>query len=83
MKRAGSATILANILKEIRRDRSLSQLEVGRLVGVRQATISKLENSPGTTQLDTLFRVLSALGIDLYMKDKDSDQKISKWNEEW
>ncbi len=83
MKRAGSATILANILKEKRRDRSLSQLEVGRLVGVRQATISKLENSPGTTKLDTLFRVLSALGVDLYVKDKKSDGKISAWNEEW
>jgi len=83
MKRAGSPTILANILKEKRRDRSLSQLEVGRLVGVRQATISKLENNPGTTRLDTLFRALSALGIDLYLKDRDSDQKTSKWNEEW
>ena len=83
MKRADSAKILAGIIKERRRDKALSQLDVGRLVGVRQATISKLENNPGSTKLETLFRVMSVLGVGLYVKDKFALEKNIEWKEEW
>jgi len=83
MKRADSTAILAGIIKERRRDKGLSQLEVGRLVGVRQATISKLENDPGSTKLETLFRVISALGIGLYAADKNVPDENREWKEEW
>ena len=83
MKRADSAKILAGIIKERRRDKALSQLDVGRLVGVRQATISKLENNPGSTKLETLLRVMSALGLGLYAKDKFAPAKNREWEEDW
>jgi len=83
MKRAGSAKILAGIIKERRRDKALSQLDVGRLVGVRQATISKLENNPGSTKLETLLRVMSALGVGLYVEEKFVSVKNREWKEEW
>jgi HTH-type transcriptional regulator/antitoxin HipB len=83
MKRADSAKILAATIKEKRREKALSQREVGRLVGVRQATISKLENSPGSTKLETLFRVMSVLGVGLCVEDKFAQEKNGEWKEEW
>ncbi len=83
MKRADSVEILAGIIKDSRRDKALSQSDVGKLVGVRQATISKLENSPGSTKLETLFRVMSALGVGLYVEDKFAPEKNGEWQEEW
>lgn len=83
MKQVDSAKILVGTIKERRRDKALSQREVGRLVGVRQATISKLENNPDGTRLETLFRVMSALGIGLYVEDKFAPEKNSGWKEEW
>ncbi len=83
MKRVDSAKILAGIIKERRREKALSQLEVGRLVGVRQATISKLENNPDSTKIETLFRVMSALGVVFYVVDKIVPGKNREWKEEW
>ena len=83
MKRADSAQILAGIIRERRREKALSQSETGRLVGVRQATISKLENNPGNTRLETLFRVMSALGLGLHVEDKAAPKKSGPWQEEW
>jgi len=83
MKRADSAKILAGIIRERRREMVLSQREVGRLVGVRQATVSQLENNPGSTKLETLFRVMSALGIGLYVAEKLAPDKNLEWREEW
>lgn len=83
MNRADSAKILAGIIKERRREKALSQFETGRLVGVRQATISKLENNPGNTRLETLFRVMSALGLGLYVEGKDAPEKNGGWKEDW
>jgi HTH-type transcriptional regulator/antitoxin HipB len=83
MKRADSAKILAAIIKERRRDKALSQSEVGLLVGVRQATISKLENNPGSTKLETLFRVMSVLGLGIYVADKVAPEKHGEWKEAW
>ena len=83
MKRIDSAKMLVGVLKESRRNKGLSQGDVGRLVGLRQATISKLETDPGGTRLETLFRVISALGIGLCAVDKNVPGSSREWKEEW
>lgn len=67
-----------------RKKLKLSQAEVGNLVGLRQKTISAFENKPGSTQLDTLFRILSALNLNIKVISKD-ETAITKtqWKEEW
>lgn len=75
---------LALFISNQRKKLKLSQVEVSNLVGLKQKTISALENKPESTQLDTLFRVLSALNLDIkiFGKDETLTSKI-RWKEEW
>lgn len=62
----------------------LSQTEVASLVGLKQKTISTFENKPDSTQLDTLFRILSAVGLDITIMGKDKMSATETgWKEEW
>jgi DNA-binding XRE family transcriptional regulator/phage-related protein len=57
--------VLGQQVKEVRKKRALSQVELGNLVGVQKAQISKIENGKNQLRIDTLFNVLSALNADL------------------
>ena len=77
---------LAVHLKDERKRQSLSQAKVAESVGLRQGTVSSFELSPEKSQIDTLFRLLSALGLELSSKSKENAQEINtehSWNEEW
>lgn len=75
---------LALLIINQRKKLKLSQAEVGNLVGLKQKTISSFENKPESTQLDTLFRILSALNLDIKVLTKD-EVPVTKtqWKEEW
>ncbi|MCH2456394.1 MAG: helix-turn-helix domain-containing protein [Idiomarina sp.] len=77
---------LAVHLKDERKRQSLSQAKVAESVGLRQGTVSSFELSPEKSQIDTLFRLLSALGLELSIKSKENAQENNtehSWNEEW
>lgn len=63
---------LSNYLRDERRRRRLRQAKVGDLVGLRQGTVSNFESMPEKMQLDTLFRLLSALELDLTITPRNS-----------
>ena len=75
---------LALLAIQKRKQLGLTQSQLGELVGLRQKSISAFENKPEHTQLETLFRILAALQLDIEIADKNT-QKISKksWNQEW
>jgi HTH-type transcriptional regulator/antitoxin HipB len=56
---------LGAILKRQRRLAHLTQAELGRQVGLRQATISEIESGQGATRIATVCDVLAALNLDL------------------
>lgn len=78
---------LSSYLRDVRQSEQLSQEKVASKVGIRQDTVSNFEQQPGTTKLDTFFRILSALNLELEIKPRgasDPDQKNSSgWKEEW
>lgn len=83
---------LSNYIRDKRRTRGLSQAKVADLVGLRQGTVSKFESMPEKMQLDTLFRLLSALELELSVKPKNSNDlknnsnsvlPDAKWSEDW
>ncbi len=86
-----SAKQLANALQDIRKTRALSQTEVAKQVGIRQDTVSKFELNPDSTKLDTLFKMLAALNLELHVAPRgeslSSETKNVKsnigWKEEW
>ena len=53
--------VLGNLIKKIRLERNLTQEQLGKLIGVQKAQISKLENNTTNVTLDTILKVFSAL----------------------
>jgi len=53
------------IIRRARRNAGLTQADLGKKIGLRQATISKLENGGAATQLGTLLDALTALGLEI------------------
>jgi DNA-binding XRE family transcriptional regulator len=54
--------LLGQAIKQARQERNLTQEELGELVGVRKAQISKIENSTTDARFNTILRVFQALG---------------------
>lgn len=79
-----SAHQLSHLLQEQRKQQGQSQTLVARKVGLRQDTVSKFENTPDGTRLDTLFKLLSALDLELEVKPRGSvSNTTEQWQEEW
>ena len=84
MRIVHSPTELSLLIKNQRKKLKLSQAEVGELVGLQQKTISAIENMPENVKLSTVFRILSALDLEMKMASKkESDKTINPWVDEW
>ncbi len=68
-----SAKDLALYLNDQRKQLKMSQTEVADLVGLKQDTVSKFENSPDNSRIDTLFRILSALNLNISLVEKNQE----------
>ena len=53
--------LLGEAIKQARLERKLTQEELGQLVGVKKAQISKLENSVTDARFETIIKVFRAL----------------------
>lgn len=82
-----NAKQLSVYLRDIRLAENLSQEKVASRVGIRQDTVSNFELQPGTTKLETFFKILSALDLELEVKPRGSQSYETKstdgWKEEW
>jgi HTH-type transcriptional regulator/antitoxin HipB len=53
--------IIGDLIKKAREERNLTQEELGKLIGVQKAQISKLESHTGNVTLATIVKVFGAL----------------------
>lgn len=53
--------LIGQAIKQTRQERNLTQEELGKLIGVQKAQISRLENNANNVTIDTLLRVFAAL----------------------
>jgi len=53
--------ILGEMIRKVRLERNLTQDELGKLIGVQRAQISKLENSTTNVTMETILKVFGAL----------------------
>jgi len=53
--------LLGDAIKQARKERNLTQEQLGELVGVKKAQISKLENSLTDARFETIIKVFKAL----------------------
>lgn len=68
--------LLGEALKKARLARNLTQEELGRLVGVQKAQISKLENSLTDARFETIIRVFRALNVKINFNVELLNQKV-------
>ena len=65
---------LGQVLKSARTAADLSQVALGQRVNVLQKTVSALENNPAGAQTETVFKILSALNLELVLRRKPTDE---------
>jgi DNA-binding XRE family transcriptional regulator len=58
--------LLGEAICEVRKKRNLTQAELGELVGVKKAQISKLENSLTNARFETIMKVFRALNAKIH-----------------
>ena len=58
--------VLGHMIKKARQERNLTQEQLGKLVGVQKAQISKLESSANSATIDTVLKVFKALKADIH-----------------
>lgn len=64
------ASQLREHLRGLRKARGLTQLELGRLLGIGQARMAEIESNPGVVSVEQLMKVLSALEASLVLRDE-------------
>ena len=53
--------LIGKAIKQTRQERHLTQEELGKLIGVQKAQISRLENNASNVTMETLLKVFTAL----------------------
>jgi HTH-type transcriptional regulator / antitoxin HipB len=62
--------IIGDMIRQARLERQLTQEELGKLVGVQKAQISKLENNANSATINTIVRVFKALQAEIHFNIK-------------
>ncbi len=57
--------VLGKMIKAARQERNLTQEDLGKLIGVQKAQISKLESSANSATIDTVIKVFKALKAEI------------------
>ncbi|MFT7032803.1 MAG: HTH-type transcriptional regulator/antitoxin HipB [Cyclobacteriaceae bacterium] len=68
--------VLGKMIKAARQQRHLTQEQLGKLVGVKKAQISKLESSANSATIDTVMKVFKALKAEINFNVKLEDNFV-------
>jgi DNA-binding XRE family transcriptional regulator len=71
-----SMEVLGKMIKSARQERNLTQEELGKLIGVQKAQISKLESSTNSATIDTILKVFKALKAEINFNVKLEDNFV-------
>jgi DNA-binding XRE family transcriptional regulator len=69
--------LLGQAIKQARQERNLTQEQLGDLVGVQKAQISKIENSVKNARFETILKVFDALGAKVNFNVELNNKKIA------
>jgi HTH-type transcriptional regulator / antitoxin HipB len=69
--------LLGKAIKQARQERNLTQEELGEMVGVKKAQISKIENSTTDARFTTILKVFEALGARVIFNVELNNRKIA------
>jgi HTH-type transcriptional regulator/antitoxin HipB len=69
--------LLGYAIKQARKKRNLTQAQLGELVGVKKAQISKIENSTTDARFATILKVFKALDAKVKFNVELNSQKLA------
>jgi transcriptional regulator with XRE-family HTH domain len=69
--------LIGKAIKQTRQERQLTQEELGKLIGVQKAQISRLENNASNVTMDTLIKVFTALNAKIKLQVELPNLNIS------
>jgi DNA-binding XRE family transcriptional regulator len=69
--------LLGQAIKQARQERHLTQQELGEIVGVKKAQISKIENSTTDARFTTILKVFEALGAKVNFNVELNNKRIA------
>jgi len=65
-----SPDTLGRVLRRYRKNLGLSQSEAGRKFNLPQKTVSNIESGLSGVRLGTLFKLMSALGLEIHLEPR-------------
>ncbi|WP_026451188.1 helix-turn-helix domain-containing protein [Aequorivita capsosiphonis] len=68
--------LLGEAIRQARKERNLTQEQLGKLVGVQKAQISKIENSVKNARFETILKVFEALGAKVNFNVEMNNEKL-------
>lgn len=68
--------VLGKMIRSARLERNLTQEQLGNLIGVQKAQISKLERSANSATIDTIIKVFRALKAEINFNVKLEDKFV-------
>ena len=69
--------LIGKAIKQTRQNRNMTQEELGKLIGVQKAQISRIENNASNVTMDTLLRVFTALKAKIKLQVELPDLNLS------
>ena len=74
---ARDARQLGNLIRRARKQLAMSQKELGNRAGLRQETVSLLENGNPAAKIETVLSILAALNLELQVAPRSKGGYIS------
>ena len=68
--------LIGDMIKRVRKERNLTQTELGELIGVQKAQISKLENNTKNVSIGTIMKVFEALKAKVKLQIELIDKEV-------
>jgi HTH-type transcriptional regulator/antitoxin HipB len=76
-------TQLAGHLRSFRKARGLTQAQLGRLLGIDQTRMARIEKDPDRISVNVLLKVLAALRVRVLLQPLDTSKTTVDNNIDW
>jgi len=75
-----SPETLGKVLRSYRKKLELTQSEAGRKFNIPQKTVSRIESGIPAVHLESVFKYMSALGLEIHLSPRDkSSNDVALW----
>lgn len=68
--------LIGEAIRQARKERKLTQTQLGELIGVKKAQISKIENNLSDARFETILKVFRALNAKIHFNVELMNQKM-------